>query len=207
MKKSLLGLIVGMSLISLGVAQTVFFPDVRPDEWFFEYVSEIKDWGIIDGQGDGTFAPAQNINRAEFSKMLVLYDDRVDEKITNQINQIEIPVIQETITQEPIAQVPASIMQLERYELEPALCPTDWTEADYQRIDRSSGSFVNLRTCITNQVCSVVHLPRYDNPDTAECPTGWTEAQNIQTWREPGNRYYARTCYICAQSAKSDETQ
>lgn len=65
-------------------AQTSSFPDVLENQWFYEYVMTIKDWGIVEGNDDGTFAPARNINRAEFSKMLTLYDERVDQKILAQ---------------------------------------------------------------------------------------------------------------------------
>lgn len=45
------------------------FPDVK-DEWFAEYVCNLKKLGYIDGYPDGNFKPSQNINFAEASKIL-----------------------------------------------------------------------------------------------------------------------------------------
>ncbi|MDP4007809.1 MAG: beta-propeller domain-containing protein [Candidatus Peregrinibacteria bacterium] len=46
------------------------FSDVK-DEWFAEYVCYAKENGIISGYSDGTFRPANNINFAEASKIMV----------------------------------------------------------------------------------------------------------------------------------------
>lgn len=47
------------------------FPDVTPSDWFYEYVCEASNNGILDGYSDGTFKPANNINFAEASKIIV----------------------------------------------------------------------------------------------------------------------------------------
>ncbi|MEK7545181.1 MAG: beta-propeller domain-containing protein [Patescibacteria group bacterium] len=46
------------------------FSDVK-DEWFAKYICTAKEKGIIEGYPDGTFKPAQNINFAEGSKVLI----------------------------------------------------------------------------------------------------------------------------------------
>jgi len=47
------------------------FPDVRESDWFSAYVCYAKDQGIISGYPDGEFKPANTINLAEASKILV----------------------------------------------------------------------------------------------------------------------------------------
>lgn len=47
------------------------FPDMRSADWFASYVCYAKDQGWIGGYPDGDFKPANNINLAEASKILV----------------------------------------------------------------------------------------------------------------------------------------
>src|SRR3989338_1442960 len=47
------------------------FPDVAADTWYAPYVAELHDLGIINGNPQGTFLPAKDINRAEFLKLSV----------------------------------------------------------------------------------------------------------------------------------------
>ena len=49
------------------------FSDVPADAWYSESVSALAGMGVITGRTDGTFAPAQNITRAEFAVMLVRF--------------------------------------------------------------------------------------------------------------------------------------
>lgn len=49
----------------------ILFSDVTEDDWFFDYVSTAVSLGIIQGYDDGTFKPAQTVNRAEAMKMLL----------------------------------------------------------------------------------------------------------------------------------------
>lgn len=62
-------------LLSAGIGPTPddlnCFPDVRSAEWFAEYVCEAKQRGIVQGNPDGYFRPARNVNFAEALKMLV----------------------------------------------------------------------------------------------------------------------------------------
>lgn len=48
------------------------FSDINGDEWFNKYVQASVEQGIINGNPDGTFAPARSVIRAEFVKMLLL---------------------------------------------------------------------------------------------------------------------------------------
>lgn len=56
-------------------AATAAFPDVSPETWYYEAVMYLKDAGIIAGYPDGSFHPDQAVTRAEFTTMIVLYED------------------------------------------------------------------------------------------------------------------------------------
>ncbi len=47
------------------------FPDLEEALWAKESVNSLAEAGIIDGMGDGTFAPQANVTRAQFVKMTV----------------------------------------------------------------------------------------------------------------------------------------
>ena len=49
------------------------FSDVPADAWYRENVLTLAGMGVITGRTDGTFAPAQNITRAEFAVMLTRF--------------------------------------------------------------------------------------------------------------------------------------
>lgn len=46
------------------------FSDVNRSEWYWDYLYTAKRASIIDGYPDGTFKPANTVNRAEFLKIL-----------------------------------------------------------------------------------------------------------------------------------------
>ncbi len=48
------------------------FSDVDPSDWFAKYVETAKSLEIVNGNPDGTFAPARTVNKVEFLKMLLL---------------------------------------------------------------------------------------------------------------------------------------
>jgi hypothetical protein len=48
------------------------FPDVLDGQWYTKFVVTAADKGIISGNPDGTFRPANTVNTAEFLKMLSL---------------------------------------------------------------------------------------------------------------------------------------
>ena len=47
------------------------FADVTPDHWSFEGVEALAAKGIINGVGDGMFAPDSSVTREQFAKMLI----------------------------------------------------------------------------------------------------------------------------------------
>lgn len=187
MKKIAIALGLFLATGSFILAQSQTFPDVQESDWFYEYVESIKNWGIINGHADGTYKPEQNINRAQFAKMLYLYDERINTKIDEKIPEIS-----------PNTNTP-TVMYLESYDDgDPSDCPTNWDEADYKRTWRPDhGEYVMTRTCYTAKECSVMNLKAYDE-DPNMCPKNWAEANFKQTLRESGGkRQYTRTCFIC----------
>lgn len=51
-----------------GVSAAIF-SDVSVSDWFYGYVNQAYSYGLIDGYGDGTFRPAQELTVAEFIKI------------------------------------------------------------------------------------------------------------------------------------------
>jgi len=47
------------------------FSDVAVGDWFLKIVLKAKAIGIVNGNPDGSFAPARQVNKAEFLKMLL----------------------------------------------------------------------------------------------------------------------------------------
>ena len=46
------------------------FSDVSKSEWYAKYLYTAYDKGIVSGNPDGTFRPADTVNKAEFYKIL-----------------------------------------------------------------------------------------------------------------------------------------
>lgn len=46
------------------------FPDVSKNEWYGSYLFTAYDNGVVDGYPDGTFKPINDVNKAEFYKLL-----------------------------------------------------------------------------------------------------------------------------------------
>ena len=49
------------------IAKGTEFIDVRPDDWFFKYVSILADKGIVNGRGNGEFVPSAFITREDMA--------------------------------------------------------------------------------------------------------------------------------------------
>lgn len=64
-----------MIIVALGVKHDenyeVLFPDVKKEEWFFEFVMAAKKLGIVSGYQDGKFKPSDTVNLSENLKMLL----------------------------------------------------------------------------------------------------------------------------------------
>ena len=196
MKKSILVFVVsvfGLVFMATVTARVLGFPDVSEDQWYYKYVMQIKDWNVVNGNDDGTFKPSANINRAEFSKMIVQYDKRVDKKISEAIENIPVPKIENP--PEPVLSETKnlpSIMHFDRDDSEtPNLCPEGWKEVAYGRIYENTRS-LNRRTCLTQKNCKSLVLRDRDKTP-ALCPAGWTEG-DFGRGKQKENQ---RVCYIC----------
>ena len=77
MKKLFLGLVLASLMTTIVGASVASFPDVKSTDWFYDDVMNMVDWGVIEGNDDGTFKPGNNVNRAELSAMWNRYDERV----------------------------------------------------------------------------------------------------------------------------------
>ncbi len=71
----LLALTLIFSLSSSVFAKSQSFSDVPADAWEAEFVYDLADRGIVNGNGDGTFGPRNKVTRAEYAKMLVKISD------------------------------------------------------------------------------------------------------------------------------------
>lgn len=195
MKKTLLSLSAfGLLLGGIVVGQSIqSFPDVSPNDWFHTYVEEIKDWGVVSGNDDGTFAPARNINRAEFSKMLTLYDKRVDQKIdTLETSAKTGEEAMKTIF------IPNQVMHFQRYDVEPSKCPQGWNEAVSGLLWQESSKKRYGRTCYTDQICQTMELELFGELPP-NCPEEWSEADSGLIWRDGWKERYSRVCYKCGE--------
>lgn len=50
--------------------ETSAFTDVQEGSWYYEYVTDLASKNYISGMGNGIFAPAANISRAQFATIL-----------------------------------------------------------------------------------------------------------------------------------------
>ncbi|MFC1810699.1 S-layer homology domain-containing protein [Patescibacteria group bacterium] len=57
---------------SINPVQNNIFSDTSTDEWYWPYVSQAIEDATVEGYPDGTFKPAQCVNRVEAIKMAVL---------------------------------------------------------------------------------------------------------------------------------------
>lgn len=46
------------------------YNDVHESDWYYSYITDLSDRGIISGPGDGNFYPGRELTRAEFVKIL-----------------------------------------------------------------------------------------------------------------------------------------
>ena len=56
--------------IPAAIAQTQIFSDVDNSSWYGPYVRAIAEKGIVNGYPDGSYHPAESVNRAELAKII-----------------------------------------------------------------------------------------------------------------------------------------
>lgn len=63
-----LGIILGA--VPTALATTAMFSDVSEGDWYYEAVENLASLGIVEGYEDGTYLPANDVNRAELAVMM-----------------------------------------------------------------------------------------------------------------------------------------
>ncbi|MEW6189282.1 MAG: S-layer homology domain-containing protein, partial [Actinomycetota bacterium] len=63
-----------MLVRGLGIATNIqyqgYFPDVPPNHWAWDYIETARDWGIVQGYGDGLFRPEEWVRRDQTAVMI-----------------------------------------------------------------------------------------------------------------------------------------
>jgi|GEM_PF-5927266 len=77
MKRTKYAVLIAILLLTAIIPNTVVigastFSDVSESHWAYDEISELTQSGIIDGMGDGIFAPNEPVTREQFIKLLVL---------------------------------------------------------------------------------------------------------------------------------------
>lgn len=69
-------------LLDQNVEITTSFVDVAEDAWYADAVNTLASLGIVNGVGDGRFAPNANITRAEFVAIAARFADVADSSVS-----------------------------------------------------------------------------------------------------------------------------
>jgi len=81
------------------------------------------------------------------------------------------------------------------------LCPSDWTEIDYQTVVAAGDRDNIVRICVkTDQVCQVAYIKKSASAAGADpglCPSDWTEADYQPAVAQDQRDNRVRTCYKC----------
>ena len=73
MKKLLpLTLALALAIPSALPARAASFPDVKETDWFYSYVTDLSDTGVVNGYPDGTFGPENLVRWDEALKLILL---------------------------------------------------------------------------------------------------------------------------------------
>ena len=64
-------LLLAIGIWSSNIAYSADFPDAPESAWFYPYVKELTDDGIMEGYPNGRFGSWDPINRAELAKVIV----------------------------------------------------------------------------------------------------------------------------------------
>lgn len=75
MKKFCLGLLTGLIILAIPVAFANIaaprpFDDTHESDWYYNYATDLRSIGIIEGYSDNTFRADNLVNRAEVAKFI-----------------------------------------------------------------------------------------------------------------------------------------
>lgn len=73
-----LGLLLSSFSIGYGAASSdMFLTDVSENDWYYQSVNQLVNYGMLQGYEDSTFRGSNNLNRAEMAVMMVRMMDLV----------------------------------------------------------------------------------------------------------------------------------
>lgn len=87
--KTILAVILCMTLIGSTVMASNSYPDVAETDWYYSTVMDATEQSIITGFGDGTFKPAEPLTRGQFA--VILYRIEGEPPVHNQITFQDVP--------------------------------------------------------------------------------------------------------------------
>ncbi|MDO4743746.1 MAG: S-layer homology domain-containing protein, partial [bacterium] len=70
------------------VPSTPSYDDVDKTDWFYDYVNELTEKGIVSGDGSGGFEPQNNVTREQFLKMLLIAAEVDSEEAENTFDDV-----------------------------------------------------------------------------------------------------------------------
>lgn len=71
-------------------SETLPYPDVQKNAWYYDYVKYVFEKGLMTGKDDGTFAPGENLARAQFA--LILYRMEGEPAVDSHTDFPDVPV-------------------------------------------------------------------------------------------------------------------
>ena len=75
--------------VTVTVTGFVSFPDVKPDDWFYNGVMYSVGKGFISGLPDGTFGPSVTMTRAQLVQMLYAFEGKPDVAVTDKFSDVK----------------------------------------------------------------------------------------------------------------------
>jgi hypothetical protein len=91
--RSLLPFIAGVTfavaLPVFGQAYQSHFPDISSSAYFSNAVTQLADWGVIQGYENGNFGPNDSVTRAQVAVMFSRYDQSVVQPLRDQLTAID----------------------------------------------------------------------------------------------------------------------
>jgi len=79
-------ILVNAFAISTELELNSVFPDVKPDDWFHDYVVTAYNESILDGYNNGIFGPGDPITRAQIAKLIVNAQNPVERSDNDLLN-------------------------------------------------------------------------------------------------------------------------
>lgn len=72
MVKGIAAVLSGVMMLGMGsVVSAAQYPDVNPGDWYYEYVQDVSDKGLMSGYTDtGKFGPTDKLTRGQFATIL-----------------------------------------------------------------------------------------------------------------------------------------